>query len=134
MRKIAIVFCLMMCVSIKCSSQVIPTHQQFLSACDSLGISHGEVVWAQARLESGNFRCGVYKTKNNCLGIYDSRRHEYARFSGWVECLEAYRDRVQYKRGGVEESDEEYLKWLVSMGYCSDVSYEGKVLKIMRNP
>jgi flagellum-specific peptidoglycan hydrolase FlgJ len=109
-----------------------PTRQEFVAVCDSLGVKHPNVVWAQARLESGNFESKTYKQKRNCLGIYDSKRKQYAWFNSWQECVEAYRDRVQKKRGNVTETDEAYLLWLVSMGYAADKNYANKVRKIMR--
>lgn len=114
-------------------SQTIPTKDEFISACDSLGIYHPYVVYAQARLESGNFTSAHYRNRNNCLGIYDSKRHCYAYFDSWIECLVAYRDRVQYKWPYVECTDEEYLKWVCNMGYAANpVTYEQHVLKILR--
>ncbi len=110
-----------------------PTRSEFLKVCDSLGVLHPEVVWAQARLESGNFSSTTYKVKKNCLGIYDSRKKEYAWFADWKKCVEAYRDRVQKKRGNVAESDVEYLMWLISMGYAADTAYATKVREIMNS-
>ena len=110
-----------------------PTRLEFLNACDSLGVQHKDVVWAQARLESGNFKSTTYNTKKNCIGIYDSRKKEYAWFKDWKDCLVAYRDRVQKKHGDVVESDEQYINWLISMGYAADTSYATKVKQIMRS-
>ena len=131
MKNLIITFCIVVC-GIVCHGQ-IPTRSEFLSVCDSLGVKHGEVVWAQARLESGNFKSVTYKTKKNCLGIYDSRKKEYAWFKDWKDCLVAYKDRVQKKRGNVVESDEQYISWLISMGYAADTAYGKKVRKIMRS-
>lgn len=110
----------------------IPTRTEFFNVCDSLGIHHGNVVWAQARLESGNFQHGVYKTKHNCLGIYDSKKKEYSSFNNWIECVIAYRDKVQCKCKTPYCTDDEYLDWIIRMGYAADTSYRAKVEKIMK--
>ena len=110
-----------------------PTKEQFTKTCDSLGIHHSNVVWAQARLESGNFTSAHFMNRNNCLGIYDSKNKRYASFASWQDCLIAYRDKVQYKCKTTGCTDEEYIKWLIRMGYASDSTYETKVLKIVRS-
>lgn len=114
-------------------AQTIPTKEEFIAACDSLEIYHPYVVYAQARLESGNFKSTTYKKKNNCLGIYDSRKKCYATYNNWKECLAAYKNKVQYKWIYKECSDEEYLNWIISMGYASDTLYKAKVMKILNN-
>lgn len=109
-----------------------PTKEQFINACDSLGIHHAEVVWAQARLESGNFTSAHFKNRNNCLGIYDSKRKRYASFASWKDCLVAYRDRVQYRCKTPNCTDAEYIQWLIKIGYASDPAYKGKIQKMMK--
>lgn len=109
----------------------IPTRDEFFKACDSLGVHHPYVVWAQARLESGNFKSTYYKTKKNCLGIYDSKRKCYASFASWKDCLAAYKTRFQYKCTNPNCTDEEYLKWLTNAGYAKDTTYYSTVIKIV---
>lgn len=109
-----------------------PTRHEFIAVCDSLGVKHTNVVWAQARLESGNFESKTYKQKHNCLGIYDSKQKQYAWFNSWQECVEAYRDRVQYRFKRVDATDEEYLQWLTKIGYAKEKTYASRVRKIMR--
>jgi hypothetical protein len=108
-----------------------PTRQEFVAVCDSLGVKHPNVVWAQARLESGNFEGKTYKQKHNSLGIYDSKRKQYAWFNSWQECVEVYRDRVQYRFKRTDATDEEYLYWLSQIGYAREKTYTSRVRKIM---
>lgn len=109
-----------------------PTRQEFFTVCDSLCVKHPNVVWAQARLECGNFTSKIYRQRNNCLGIYDSKRRQYAYFSSWQECVKAYRDRVQYRFKRTNATDEEYLQWLVQNKYATSNNYAYSVRKIMR--
>ena len=131
MQRNFVAIMLLMLVSAITVQAQIPTRSEFIAACDSLGVRHPNVVWAQARLESGNFKSQTYKSKKNCLGIYDSRRKRYAYFSCWQDCLKAYRDRVQYRFKQTEATDEEYLYWLTKIGYASEKTYASRVRKIM---
>lgn len=120
---------LMMCLSLFAQR---PTKERFTEVCDSLGIHHPNVVYAQARLESGNFSSTTYKVKKNCLGIYDSKNKCYKKFNNWIECLESYRDEVQYKCKNTGGTDDNYLDWIISMGYATDTLYRPKVKQILR--
>lgn len=124
-----------MALLITCSvyCQTIPSKERFAEVCDSLGIHHSNVVYAQARLESGNFKTDYYRKTRNCLGIYDSKRKRYKTFQSWIECLVSYRDEVQYKCRNSEGSDEDYLKWIISIGYAQDSEYAGKVRRIIKS-
>ena len=110
----------------------VPTKEEFYAACDSLNIHHPNVVYAQACWESGHFTSKIYRERNNCLGIYDSMRKRYAYFDSWIDCLAAYRDRVQYKNNKPNSTDEEYLNWIVSMGYASDPNYGSNIRKMLK--
>ncbi len=111
-----------------------PTKEMFYGFCIDNSVLYPEVVWAQARLESGNFKTKSYTNTNNCLGIYDSKRHRYASFDHWTDCVIAYRDRVQYRYTGSTANAEEYLSWLIEIGYAEDKNYLSKIRTIMRKP
>lgn len=107
------------------------TKENFFTVCRILEIKHPDVVYAQARLESGNFTSSHYRNRNNFLGIYDSKRKRYMSFDHWTDCLVAYRDKVQYRYK--RNSDrEDYLRWLVETGYAQDPNYISKVRKMLK--
>lgn len=107
------------------------SRDNFFLVCNVLEIKFPEVVYAQARLESGNFTSAHFKNRNNCLGIYDSKRKRYMSFNHWTDCLLAYRDKVQYRYK--RNSDrEDYLRWLVETGYAQDHNYISKVRKMLK--
>lgn len=107
------------------------SRDNFFLVCNVLEIKFPEVVYAQARLESGNFTSAHYNNRNNCLGIYDSKRKRYMSFNHWTDCLLAYRDKVQYRYK--RNSDrEDYLRWLVETGYAQDPNYISKIRKILK--
>ena len=130
MRKTIVIFLIVLYGAIAVAQK--PTRQEFVAVCDSLGVKHPNVVWAQARLESGNFESKTYRQKHNCLGIYDTKRKQYAWFNRWQECVEAYRDRVQYRFTRTDATDEEYLQWLTKIGYAKEKTYASRVRKIIR--
>lgn len=126
---------LVVCAVMTCFTTVaqnIPTKEEFIKACDSLNIYHPNVVYAQARLESGNFKTNYYNRTKNCLGIYDSKKKQYKVFNNWIECLVSYRDEVQHRWKYKECKDEEYLDWIISIGYAADKDYRNKILRIMK--
>lgn len=107
------------------------TKDNFFTVCSILEIKHPDVVYAQARLESGNFTSSHYRNRNNFLGIYDSKRKRYMSFDHWTDCLVAYRDKVQYRYK--RNSDrEDYLCWLVETGYAQDPNYISKLRKMLK--
>lgn len=94
----------------------------FHYVCNQLNIEHPEIVYAQARLESGNFTSSVFKQKNNMLGLYDSYNKTYYSFVHWVDCLRGYKNKVQYKYTGGD-----YIKFLEELPYAADKSYTRKI-------
>ena len=111
-----------------------PTKELFYRFCNENSILYPEVVWAQARHETGNFTSSIYKKKKNCLGLYDSYKKRYMSFSHWTECLIAYRDKLQYRYTGVPDDTETYLSWLTEIGYAEDPEYITRIKNIMMKP
>jgi hypothetical protein len=107
------------------------TKENFFTVCRILEIKHPDVVYAQARLESGNFTSSHYRNRKNFLGIYDSKRKRYMSFDHWTDCLVAYRDKVQYRyKRNLDRED--YLHWLVETGYAEDPNYISKLRKMLK--
>ena len=128
-RKLVLIlaFC-MIAISAICQK---PSKEEFFRVCDSLKIHNKEVVWAQARLESGNFTSAHFKNRNNCLGIYDSKNHRYASFASWEDCVAAYKNKVQYRCPSENYTNDEYISWLIKIGYAQDPNYRSKIKKMM---
>lgn len=104
------------------------TQENFYYACEVLGVSHPEVVYAQALLESGRFDSSLYREHSNMLGLYNSYKREYFRFEHWTDCLVAYRDMVQYKY-----TDGDYYEFLRDLPYAEDKDYIHKVKWLVSN-
>ena len=92
-------------------------------------VKYPKAVLAQAKLESGNYTSKHYRTKNNFLGLYDSRRKEYFKFNHWSDCISAYKDLVEYKL----REGEDYYKFLKRIGYASSPNYIDLVKEIENN-
>lgn len=105
------------------------TPENFEYVCHYYEIKHPEIVYAQAQLESAYFTSPVYKSKNNFLGLWNSRRQEYYKFPHWSECLKGYRDYVQMKWDG----NCDYYQFLTELPYAMDSSYVRKVKYLAQN-
>ena len=92
-------------------------------------IRHPKIVLAQAKLESGNFTSNHYKKRNNFLGLYDSKRKEYYKFNHWTDCIQGYKDMVEYKlRDG-----ENYYNFLRRIKYASSENYIRQIKQIEKS-
>ena len=86
-------------------------------------IPHGNIVLAQAKLESGNFKSKLTKTHNNIFGL--NRGNSYKMYSHWTECVKDYKTRISSKyKGG------DYYKFLNKIGYATHPEYTN-ILKRM---
>ena len=60
-------------------------------------IKYPHIVYAQALIETGNFKSDLCLSDNNLFGLYNSSRGKYHRFDHWTESVIAYKDFIQYK-------------------------------------
>lgn len=91
------------------------------------GILHGEIVLAQAILETGWFTSNVCRNKNNLFGLTNPRTGKYYEFSHWTESVTAYYTKVQYRyKGG------NYLRWLDRIGYAEAPDYIPALIRVIR--
>ena len=84
------------------------------------GVSHPNIVLAQAKLESNLGKSEVAKRTNNLFGLRNGKR--YRRFSHWTECVTAYKNLIQSKYEGGN-----YYAFLDKIGYAEDPSYTNKL-------
>lgn len=105
------------------------TKENFFLVCKIYDIKFPEIVYAQARLESGNFKSKLFQTKNNFLGLYNSKIKDFYEFDHWTDCLLGYRDLLQFKYTG-DDNQETYYKFLKDLPYAMDPEYIKKVRRI----
>lgn len=89
-------------------------------------VKHPKIVLAQAKLESGNFTSEYCINKNNFLGLYNSKTRTYYSFKHWTDCIQAYKEMIEYKH----KDGEDYYSFLIRIKYASDPEYIDKVKSI----
>lgn len=106
--------------AITCNGQ---TKEQVRDYIYRIGVPHPEIVYAQARLETGNFKSRLYKQHNNLFGI--KHKGKYARYGHWKESVRDYKRSIskRYQKGC-------YYAFLRKIGYASDPQYTAKVRAI----
>lgn len=106
--------------------------ENFYIACEILNIKHPTVVYAQALHESGHFTSDWFKQYNNFLGLWNSYKHEPYKFDHWTGCLRGYRDYIQYRYKGDNDSIDMYLKFIDDLGYAEDPLYDTKIRNMLK--
>lgn len=101
-----------------------------IGALEYYGVKHPEIVEAQAKLETGNYKSVLCRRYNNLFGLRDWKTKGYMHFSHWTESVIAYRDKVQYK---FREGEETYYQFLDRIGYAEDTTYIRKVMNIVQS-
>ena len=79
-------------------------------------IPHANIVLAQAKLESGNFKSNLVRTHQNIFGLKKGNR--YRRYSHWTECVEDYKKCISNRYNGGS-----YYAFLNRIGYASHPNY-----------
>ena len=92
----------------------------------SNNIYHPDIVLAQAKLETGNYKSKACTVYNNLFGL---RKPDgsYYKFNSWQESVKAYKDWIQNKY----TPPNDYYDFLDSIGYAEDVSYISKLRDIV---
>lgn len=90
-------------------------------------VKYPHIVYAQALIETGNFKSSLCLNDNNLFGLYNSRRSRYHRFDHWTESVIAYKDFIQHRY----KSPEDYYKFLQRIGYAEDPNYISKLKGIV---
>lgn len=104
-----------------------------------LRIENSYIVYAQARLESGNFTSDIFIENNNLFGMKVAERRPttaigvnrgHAVYKSWQESVLDYAlMQAAYYRG---LSEKEYLDKICSV-YAEDSMYRKRIVEIMKN-
>lgn len=86
-------------------------------------IQHPNIVMAQAKLESNNYKSKLTKTHNNIFGLKTG--NQYTKYSHWTECVKDYKNRIQsrYTKGN-------YYAFLDRINYAEDNNYTYKIKQL----
>lgn len=99
------------------------TKQQVLAEIKRQNIPHPEIVLAQARLESGNFKSPPYKDTNNLFGIKENGK--YVRYKDWRKSVRDYKEKISSKY--IKRGRGNYYEFIQGMGYAKDPEYINKL-------
>lgn len=83
------------------------------------GLKHKDIVYAQAILETGNFKSKVCKENNNLFGLYNSKKKRYCKFKHWAESVVAYKEWIQKKY----QPPNNYYTFLENINYAEEKEY-----------
>lgn len=83
------------------------------------GLKHKDIVYAQAILETGNFKSKVCKENNNLFGLYNSKKKRYCKFKHWTESVVAYKEWIQKKY----QPPNNYYTFLENINYAEEKEY-----------
>ena len=109
------------------------TLDNVMTLMDTLLVEHPHIVYAQMRLESGNFKSNIAKTNNNFFGMRHPRvritmsrgsLNGFASYDSWSYSVLDYAIWQRMYASGLTE--EEYLEML-SEKYAEDKGYVRKV-------
>ena len=114
-----IVTTILLTLAICCHSQTL---EQVSAEIRRQGLPHPDIVLAQARLETGNFKSQRCKRDHNLFGI--KHRWKYARYARWQESVSDYKRCISARYTGGD-----YYAFLRRIGYASDPQYISKLKK-----
>lgn len=103
-----------------------------------LNVKFPHIVFAQARLESGNFKSSIFLENNNLFGMKVARRRPttnkgenrgHAYFDSWKECVVDY---AFYQAAYLQDlkTEQQYLQYLKT-NYAEDPNYYQRLLKLI---
>lgn len=95
-------------------------------------IQHPDIVYAQAILETGNFKSKQCLEHNNLFGLYNSRKQEYYKFEHWTQSIIFYRKYIQNRYYMMGYDDIHYYNFLQRIGYAEDPNYINKLKQIVK--
>ena len=102
--------------------------EDLMKVLEYYDVLHPEIVYAQAVLETGDFRSKVCKEYNNLFGLYNSSTKDYYKFNHWTESVIAYINYIQYRY----TPPNNYYKFLERIGYAEDSLYVSKLKNIVK--
>lgn len=120
-------------------AELTPEHLK--AALEIAGVMSADVVFAQARLETGNFTSELCRTHNNLFGMRQARRREttalgatpnnYAAYNSWFDSVkDVSLFQEWYKERGRDLTD--YFSFLALIGYAEDPNYLNKLQVCIR--
>jgi hypothetical protein len=111
----------------------LPTPEEIKAEIIAQGIAHPDIVFAQARIETGNFTSNIYKENHNLFGmkVPTKRPHDlvigknrgHSQYANWKDSIADYKVWQNYMKTSKTKTpfsqldQEAYLKMLTRV-YC----------------
>lgn len=109
-------------VDFKCDTFI---SDSLIKRLSEIGVKKPKIVYAQARLETGNFKSKLFINNNNLFGFRNKKGYLY--FSNWQECIQFYKSwQDKHYKGG------DYFQFLINIKYAEDSSYINKLKLCMK--
>lgn len=105
-----------------------PNDSLLIQALEYYKIQEPNIVLAQAKFETGNYKSFQCINSNNLFGLFNSNTNTYMKFKHWTESIQAYKKYIESKR----KPNEDYYKFLTRIGYASDSLYINKLKKFVK--
>jgi uncharacterized FlgJ-related protein len=115
------------------------TPEKFKEYLKSLNIKHYNIVYAQASLETGNFKSKTFRISNNLFGMKQAKSRpttncgkylNYACYTHWRESVIDYA--LYYSKYLSKFKTQKSLFNYLSKHYASDSMYINKLKKLMK--
>ena len=106
-----------------------PMKEGLADALEYYDVTHPDIVYAQALLETGHFTSVGCLRHNNLFGLYNSKANRYHKFDHWTESVIAYKEWVQKRYNPPED----YYSFLQRVGYAEDPRYIHKLKQIVNS-
>lgn len=100
-----------------------------MEALEYYNIPHAEIVYAQAYLETGNFKSNICINNNNIFGLYNSSQKRYMIFDHWVGSVITYKKCISDK---YIDTTENYYQFLNRISYAEANDYNETIEKIRK--
>lgn len=107
----------------ECDYLCAQTRAEVLLEIKRQSIPHPEIVLAQARLETGNFKSDYYLRTRNLFGI--KKKGKYATYRNWRGSVMDYKRLISSRYDGGS-----YYSFLMRIGYARDKRYIQKLRNI----
>lgn len=88
-------------------------------------VPHAQIVLAQARHETDNFKSRLCRENKNLFGI--KHNGKYAKYNNWRESIKDYKKRISSRYTGGD-----YYAFLRRIGYSEDKKYKTKIQNIIK--
>ena len=88
-------------------------------------VPHAQIVLAQARLESGNFKSDFYRKTNNLFGLKKGKK--CATYKHWRDSVKDYKLRISSRYNGGS-----YYKFLIDIKYATNPNYVKLIKQIAK--